>query len=163
MATQSHGQTLNQIPDIISSFLNNTDSTPIRILGDTPTTTLDSNDYFASISATVKKVDESVRNARPATQTRFLAAAIYRRHSYFVLDLNNTHYDYNTAHTDLTPVQVYVLRLSRRPRIFRFEAEDEKLAERLADMHRGHGYEPLPLFEDHHGVVQYHSPRGLLA
>ncbi|PWY96420.1 hypothetical protein BO94DRAFT_9425 [Aspergillus sclerotioniger CBS 115572] len=161
MPFQTYEQALNQIPNIMNNFLHATDSTPLRIVGDTPTNALDSEDYLSSITAIVRNVTKSVHHSHPDTQTRFLAAAIYERHSYFVLDLNNTHYDYKTAHTDLTPIPVYVLRLSRRPRIFRFQPEDTRLAERLADMHRGRGYEPLPLFEDHHGIVQYRSPRGL--
>ena len=162
MLFQSYEQVLNQIPNIITKFLQTMmNATPIRILGDTPTTALDSENYLSSISAIVKNVTDSVHHSHPDTQARFLAAAIYERHSYFVLDLNNTHYDYRTAHTDLAPIPVYVLRLSRRPRIFRFQPEDQTLAGRLADMHRGHGWASLPLFEDHHDIVQYHSPRGL--
>ena len=40
----------------------------------------------------------------------------------------------------MIPVPVYVLRLSRNTRIFRFQDQDETLAARLAEMHNGHGW-----------------------
>ncbi|GLA55911.1 hypothetical protein CBS76997_11395 [Aspergillus niger] len=162
MEEQMRIMIMDQIHDTMRKFLNEADSAPIRILGDTPTKILDSKDYLKSISAFVEKVQESVRECRRNVQTRFLAVNIYPgRHSYFVLDLNNIHYNYDTAHNDVDPIPVYVLRLSRRPRIFRFKDQDEKLAIRLAEMHNGHGKDPLPLFDDFTKTVQYHSPRSL--
>lgn len=117
------------------------DPKPIRILGDAPTKILDSENYLESISVLAPKVQESVNRNRPHAQIRFLAVTIYPiRHSYFVLDLNNDHYDFETAHTEMIPVPVYVLRLSRNTRIFRFQDQDEKLAARLVEMHNGHGW-----------------------
>ncbi|PLN84112.1 hypothetical protein BDW42DRAFT_163661 [Aspergillus taichungensis] len=162
MEEQLRDLIMNQIHGTIKDFLKGVDSTPIRILGDTPTRILDSGDYLRSISEFAMKVQASVRECRQDSQARFLAVNIYpQRHSYFVVDLNNKHYNYETAHKDTTPIPVYVLRLSRRPRIFRFQDQDEKLAMRLAEMHNGHGRDPLPLFDDFTKIVQYHSPRSL--
>lgn len=153
---------MNQVRNTIRDFLDEVGLTPIRILGDTPTKILDPKDYLKSISAFVTQVQDSVAEFRPDIQTRFLAVNIYpERHSYFVLDLNNVHYDYETAHRNVTPIPVYVLRLSRRARIFRFKDQDKKLAVRLAEMHNGHGKDPLPLFDDFTKTVEYHSPRNL--
>ncbi|XRM43591.1 hypothetical protein ABZX51_006754 [Aspergillus tubingensis] len=162
MEEQIRVMIMDQIHHVMRKFLSEVDSAPIRILGDTPTKILDSKDFLKSISVFVEKVQDSVRECRGNDQTRFLAVNIYpERHSYFVLDLNNTHYNYETAHKDVDPIPVYVLRLSRRPRIFRFKDQDERLAIRLAEMHNGHGKDPLPLFDDFTKTVQYHSPRSL--
>ncbi|KAE8152371.1 hypothetical protein BDV25DRAFT_151225 [Aspergillus avenaceus] len=163
MEEQTRKMIMDQIHDTVRHFLSEAVSTPIRILGDTPTKIVESKDYLKSISVFVEKVQESVQECCPNAQTRFLAVNVYpERHSYFVLGLNNTHYDYETAHNDVTSIPVYVLRLSRRPRIFRFKDQDEKLAIRLAEMHNGHGKDPLPLLDDFTKTVQYHSPRRLL-
>ncbi|EKV05142.1 hypothetical protein PDIG_38410 [Penicillium digitatum PHI26] len=154
---------MGQISDTIKSFLQSVDSSPIRILGDVPNSILDSRDYLGSIRPFVSKVEGSLRKDRPDNQTSFLAVNIYPgRHSYFVLDLNNVDYVYETAHKDMTPISVYVLRLSKRnPTIFRREALDKTLAETLAAMHNGHGQDTLPLIDDHNRVVQYRNPRSL--
>ncbi|QKX63326.1 uncharacterized protein TRUGW13939_10496 [Talaromyces rugulosus] len=153
---------MDQIPDTIKNFLQTVDPAAIRILGDTPNSVLDSRDYLGSIRPFVSAVERSLRQHRLDNQTSFLAVSIYPgRHSYFVLDLNNSDYVYETAHNDMNPISVYVLRLSRNPKIFRKEALDKTLAETLAEMHNGHGYEPLPLFDDHNQIVQYHNPRSL--
>lgn len=155
-------QLMAQIHETMRDFLGQVDSTPIRILGDAPTKILNSENYLESISDIVTKVQECVDQYRPRAQTRFVAVTIYPiRHSYFVLDLNNDHYDFETAHTEMTPIPVYILRLSRNTRIFRFQEQDEKLAARLAEMHNGHGRDPLPLFDDFTKTVVYHSPRSL--
>lgn len=84
------------------------------------------------------------------------------KHAYFVLDLNNTDYVYETAHNDMAPIPVYVLRLSKRKiGIFRKGELDNTLAERLAEMHNGHGKDPLPLVDDHNQTVEYRYPRSL--
>lgn len=65
---------------------------------------------------------------------------------YFVVDLNNTYYDYQAAHQCKTPVPVYVLRLSKRkPTIFRKSELDGQIAETLRVMHNNHGQDPLCL------------------
>jgi hypothetical protein len=153
---------MNKVRDTIRDFLDGVGPTPIRILGDTPTKILDPKDYLKSITAFVTEVQNSVGEFRPDIQTRFLAVNVYpERHSYFVLDLNNVNYDFETAHWNFSPIPVYVLRLSRRIRIFRVQDQDDKLAVRLAEMHNGHGKDPLPLFDDFTKPVEYHSPRNL--
>ncbi|KAJ5958321.1 uncharacterized protein N7479_005471 [Penicillium vulpinum] len=160
---QTRESILGQIPDTIQSFLQTVDTRAIRILGDTPNSVLDPGDYLGSVRPFVSKVESSLRQHCPDNQTSFLAVNIYPgHHSYFVLDLNNVHYDYETAHNDMCPIPVYVLRLSKRkPTIFRREALDKTLAETLASMHNGHGHEPLPLFDNYNEIVQYRNPRSL--
>lgn len=118
-----------------------------------------------SIRPIVSKVEESLREYRPDAQARFLAVDIYPgKHSYFVLDFNNVDYVYETAHNNLTPVPVYVLRLSkRRVGIFRRRELDDTIAERLAEMHNGHGNDPPPLVDDHNQTVEYRYPRSFQA
>ncbi|OQD68836.1 hypothetical protein PENDEC_c030G03370 [Penicillium decumbens] len=106
---------MNQIPDTIRDFLQQAASTPIRILGDTPNSLLISGDYLGSIRPFVSKTQSSIRDCCPDAQTRFLTVNIYPgNHAYFVLDLNNVDYVYETAHTDMTAIPVYVLRLSKK-------------------------------------------------
>lgn len=154
---------IGHIPDIIKSLLQEVGSTPIRILGDTPNKALDSEDYLDSIRPFVSKVEDSLRQHRPDCPTCFLAVAIYPgRHSYFVVDFNNTRYDYDTAQHDKSLVPAYVLRLSlKNPRIYRKEPLDKTLAETLAELHNSHGREPLPLFDDHNQRRCYASPRSI--
>lgn len=152
---------MGQIPETINNFVRAIGSTAIRILGDTPNSVLDQNCYLDSIRPIVSKVEESLREYRPDAQARFLAVDIYPgKHSYFVLDFNNVDYVYETAHNFSTPVPVYVLRLSkRRIGIFRRRELDDTIAERIAEMHNGHGSDPLPLVDDHNQTVEYRYPR----
>ena len=73
-------------------------STAIQIMGDTPTAILDSGNYLKSIQPFVTKVENCMGSSCPSAQTRFLAVEIHKRHSYFVLDINNYEYDYESAH-----------------------------------------------------------------
>lgn len=166
----------SQIPQTISTFLSTTfdkaNSGAIRILGDTPTSILTADNPVGCICEFAHEVETAIRKTSSrqsgggAIQTRFLAVTIYpttkTKHSYFVVDLNNTEYDYETAHNDLRKIPVYVLRLSKRKiSIFRQERLDGTIAETLAMMHKGHGDDPLPLVDDFTGVmpVQYKYPR----
>jgi hypothetical protein len=111
---------MGQIPDTINDFLQTVDSTAIRILGDVHNSILDSKDYLRSIRPLVSKVEGSLREYHPDSQTCFLVVNIYPgRHSYFVLDLNHLDYVYEAAHNDFTPISVYVLCLSKKPTILR--------------------------------------------
>lgn len=161
----------SQIPQSISSFLSTTvldkaNSGAIRILGDTPTSILTADNLFPvdCLCGFAHEVETAIHTSRPSAQTRFLAVNIYpatkTKHSYFVVDLNNIEYDYETAHNYMRKIPVYVLRLSkRRISIFRQEGLDGPIAETLATMHKGHGDDPLPLVDDYTGVVQYKYPR----
>lgn len=157
-------QRASRVESVIQSFLNEGDvSSPIRIIGDAPTKILDPEDHFKSVRVLITVLEEAIHKFRPDIQTRFLAACISPvRHTYFVVNLNNTQYDWTTAHHNTTPIPVYVLRLFKKPRIFQFQPEDERLAVRLAEMHNGHGSDPLPLVEDFTKHVQYAFPAGSL-
>lgn len=157
---------MSQIPKTINSFLETAGSGAIRILGDTPNSVLTTDDKVGCISQFAVELESSVHTSRPSAQTRFLAVNIYppakTKHSYFVVDLNNIDYVYATAHNDMRPIPVYVLRLSKRKiSIFRQEGLDATIAETLATMHNGHGNDPLPLVDDYTGTVQYKYPRSL--
>ena len=67
---------MDQIPDTIHK-LQEVDSGPIQILGDTPSSLLDPGDYLGSIRPSVSKAQCSIRNCRPDVQTRFLAVNVY--------------------------------------------------------------------------------------
>ncbi|GIK06760.1 hypothetical protein Aspvir_002411 [Aspergillus viridinutans] len=159
------GHILTQIPSIMHEFLRQLDSNgAVRIVGDAPNSILNPKDYFESIHPFASKVQHCVRRYCADYTTRFVAVNIYpEKHSYFVVDLNNTDYNYETAHKCKTPIPVYVLRLSKRaPTICRKERLDKGIAEMLADMHEGHGKDSLPLFEDHNDPnLSYPNPRSL--
>ncbi|CRG92571.1 hypothetical protein PISL3812_09633 [Talaromyces islandicus] len=128
---------MGQDPETINDFLRTVDSTAIRILGDTPNGILDRTCYLESVRPIVSKVEAS-------------------------LHLNNPDYVYETAHNDISPIPVYVLRLSKRKiGIFRKGELDKSIADRLAELHNGHGKDPLPLLDDRSQTVQYHNPRTL--
>jgi hypothetical protein len=155
---------IGQINSVMRNFTNGYDSStliqPIRILGDTPNSNLDHSKYLESIKTIVEEVKNTVTTCRPDTEIRWIAVNKFEgRHSFFVLELNNVGYDYESAHTCLTKVPVYILRLSRAPRIFRYEPQDQKLAEKLAQMHYLHGKDPLSLFDDLTKPRVYGSPR----
>lgn len=159
---QTREHILAQIPAEIKTLLETVGSEAIRILADTPNSVLDPSDSLQSILPFTSTVKDAIRSQCADAQVRLLAIAIYpRRHSYFVLDVNNASYDYGTAHHDTILVPVYVLRLSRRPVIFRKANLDGDLATRIADLHLLHGMDPLPFFDDHNQVLQYCNPRGL--
>ncbi|PLB43289.1 hypothetical protein P170DRAFT_514546 [Aspergillus steynii IBT 23096] len=153
-----------QTPRVIFESLHDLPSDgAARILVDTPNSVLNPQDYLESIHPFALTVQHSLHGYRSHHETRFVAVNIYPgKHSYFVVDLNNVNYNYDTAHECKTPIPVYVLRLSKAPRIRRAAALDIQLAEMLAKMHNGHGQDPLPLFEDHNDPnLQYRKPRSL--
>lgn len=153
-----------QIRVVLSEFLQDGGSGMIRILGDTPNSILDPGDYLESIRPFASEVQDYLQKYHPDNKTRFLAAKICRgKHSYFIVDLNNTDYNYETAHECRTLIPVYVLRLSKRqPTIFRKRELDETLAKILREMHNCHGQDPLPLFDNHYNEnLQYRNPRSL--
>jgi hypothetical protein len=135
---------------------------PIRIIGDTTSSILDPENAFESMSEVVEMVQDAVTNYRQDAETCFLAARRTKgRHSFFALDLNNASYDYDTAHLCLAPIPVYVLRLSRKPKIYRRESGDQTVAWSIAELHRLHGRDPLPFFDDYTKLIACISPRDL--
>lgn len=149
-----HALIIGKIHETMRNFLNRYDSstpiTPIRIVGDTPNSILNHSEFPKSINTIVEEVKNTVSTCRPDAEIRWVAVSKFDgRHSFVVLDINNARYDYESAHMCLAKLPVYVLRLSREPKIFRHEPQDQKLAEKLARMHNLHRRDPLPLFDDH--------------
>lgn len=71
----------------------------MRIIGDIPNSILDPEDYFKSIRPFVSETEEYLQKSHPDNKTRLVAIKICRgKHSYFIIDLNNTDYNYETAH-----------------------------------------------------------------
>ncbi|KAJ5088274.1 hypothetical protein N7456_011890 [Penicillium angulare] len=156
---------VGQISEVITNFLKGYDSSsipPIRIVGDTPNSILDQENCLQSITPIVEEVKNTIATCRPETTTRWVAAAKFPgRRSFFVLDLNNTEYDYDSAHLCREIIPVHILRLSRAPKVFRHQGQDQKIADTLAQMHNNHGQAPLPLFDDHTKHRCYAYPRTL--
>lgn len=158
---------IEQIPQVMKNFLNGYDPSkqipPTRILGDTPNRIIDQSDFMESVNTIIEETKNAVLTCRPDSKVRWLTMTKFEgRHSFFVLDLNNAEYDYNSSHTCLTEIPVYILRLSKAPKIFRHQAQDRKLAEKLAELHNLHGREPLPFFDDYTKRLEYASPRNLI-
>ncbi|KAL3474061.1 hypothetical protein BJX99DRAFT_248516 [Aspergillus californicus] len=154
--------TIRAIRPLMSTLLQNLGPAPIRIFGDTPTSILDPANYLQSISQFALQVQDCVREHNPKYTTRFVAAsACDTRNSYFVVDINNFAYDYQTAHLCETPIPVYVLCLSNmRPTLYRKLSVDISVAWILKVLHNGHGQDPLPLFDNHHDLtLRWDSPR----
>lgn len=131
----------------------------IRILGDLPTEQLDREDYLASTRRIINPLITFWENK---AELRLLAVEVWPQHCYFALDFNNDKYDYQTAHTQVVVIPVYLLRLSRRSgswRIFRYSSGDTQLANRIADLHEGNGQNPIPFLEDHIKGVTHYAPR----
>ena len=155
---------IRQIRVVLFEFLRDVGSGTMRILGDTPNSILDPEDYLESIRPFASTVQKCLHEYYIQNETCFVAVNIYRgKHSYFVVDLNNTGYNYHTAHECITLIPVYVLRLSKRqPTIFRKRELDGPIAETLRIMHNGHGQDPLPLFDNYYDEnSQYGNPRSL--
>lgn len=132
----------------------------MRVLGDTPNSILDPEDYLESIRPFALEVQEYLQKYHPDNKTNFIAVKIcHGKHSFFVVDLNNTDY----THECEVLVPVYVLRLSKgQPTIFRKRELDETLARILRNMHECHGQDPLPLFDNHYDKnLHYPNPRSL--
>ncbi|KAJ6004735.1 hypothetical protein N7540_012534 [Penicillium herquei] len=155
---------LSKIKVVLSELLQNIGSCTIRIVGDAPNGLLDLEDRLGSLRPFITEVEEAVRQNHPDDTTLFVAVRFLRgKHSYFVVDVNNTRYNYETADECRESIPVYVLRLSRRqPTIFRKPSLDEPLAEILRELHDLHGQSPLPLcdniFDPH---FCYANPRRL--
>ncbi|PWY88019.1 hypothetical protein BO94DRAFT_61290 [Aspergillus sclerotioniger CBS 115572] len=153
---------IRQIRVVLSEFLPDVGSGTLRILGVTPNSLLDPEDYVESIRPFVSETEQYLQKYHPDNETRFIAAKIVRgKTSYFILDLNNTDYNYETAHECKTRIPVYVLRPSKRqPTIFRKRELDASIAKILRNMHNLHGQDPLPLFDNHYDEnLQYPNPR----
>ncbi|CAG8208716.1 unnamed protein product [Penicillium olsonii] len=162
---QIRNRILGQIREVLFELPEDDVTRTMRILGDTPTRILDPNDYLESIRPFTLEVQNSLCARHGNNTTRLLAVTIHPdKHSYFVVDLNNTDYDYQTAHECKSPVPVYVLRLSskRKPTISRRRVLDSAIAETLGKLHDDHGQEPLPLFDNHCDSNRYYgNPRSL--
>lgn len=156
---------LDEIHQVVSKALSEHGS--IRILGDVRTETLDPNNYLASITDLVQPFLDTWMPKDEITRVTFLAVDIYIRHAFFVVDLNNEQYDYDTAHLSAVSVSVYLLQRSRRPhgrwKIFRYAPQDQSLAKMLASFHYSHGQGSLPFLEDHSDQTKrviFMNPRG---
>lgn len=162
---QIRNRILGQIREVLFELPEDDVTGTMRILGDTPTRILDPNDFLESIRPFTLEVQNSLCACHGNKITRLLAVSIHPdKHSYFVVDLNNADYEYQTAHLCKSPVPVYVLCLSskRRPTISRRRVLDSVIAETLAKLHDDHGQDPLPLFDNHCDNNRYDgNPRSL--
>ncbi|KAL4870557.1 hypothetical protein BDV12DRAFT_165817 [Aspergillus spectabilis] len=130
----------------------------IRIIADIPTNILDSNDPIASATDLIAPFTTEWETQH---ETRLLVVDLYPRHTYIVIDINNRQYDYKTADTDVTPIPIYILRLSRSGRwsFFRRAVDDGQIARDIAELHRCNGWDPTPFLSNHIKGPVYLAPR----
>ncbi|KAJ0421170.1 hypothetical protein BJY00DRAFT_112377 [Aspergillus carlsbadensis] len=135
-----------------------------RIVMKIKTRHLDSQDYLQGIKGILNDI---LPDWESDQRILLLAIQIYPSRTYLALDINHHGYNFRTAHEDRKPLPVYLLRMaSRRTEwdLVRLRGEDDRLCERIADMHESHGYDvDLPLVEDHHSIVVHDNPRSLSA
>ncbi|PLN86097.1 hypothetical protein BDW42DRAFT_107950 [Aspergillus taichungensis] len=161
---QIRNHIMRQIQRVLFEFLRDIGPDTMRVLGDIPNSILDPKDYLGSIRPFASKDQDCPHESHASHETRFIAVNIYRgKHFYFVVDLNNTDYNYQTAHECKTLIPVHILCLSKRePTICRKPELVGPIAESLRIMHNGHGQDPLPLFDNYCDEnSQYGNPRSL--
>lgn len=162
---QIRNRILGQIREVLFELPEDDVTGTMRILGVTRNRILDPNDYLESIRPFALEVQDSLHARHGNNTTRLLAITIHPdKHSYFVVDLNNADYDYQTAHECQTMLPVYVLRLSskRKPTISRQRPLDPVIAETLRKLHNDHGQDPLPLLDNYYDKDRYYgNPRSL--
>ncbi|KAJ5571705.1 hypothetical protein N7535_005365 [Penicillium sp. DV-2018c] len=159
---QFRNRILDQIREVLFELPEYEVTGTMRILGDTSNRILDPNNYLESIRPYALAVKDSLCARHRNNTTRLLAVTIHPdKHSYFVVDLNNANYDYQTAHECKSLVPVYVLRLSskRKPTIHRQRPLDSVIAETLRKLHDVHGQDPLPLFDNYYDKNRYYGNR----
>jgi hypothetical protein len=131
----------------------------IRVLVDVPTEFLDPQNYLGSASNLIEALTAAWERS---AATRQLVVEVYPRRSYIALDINNSQYNYATAHKQFATIPVYILQQSRKSRgwkIFRAPSQDKPVAERIAELHRCNGQNSLPFLEDHIQGPVHLSPR----
>lgn len=146
--------------------------TPIRILFDIPTKSLEISDRFASAR---ECVDENIpalfapysADSTPVPlDTRLVAVEIRGKHTFAILDSSHSDYDFFTArerqHNNL-PVYLVDLKQRDRPLVRRAPKFDRMINNMVGEMHRLNGYEVrTPYYLDYGaGVMCYLNPRGL--
>lgn len=93
----------------------------------------------------------------------FLAIEAWGERTFMAIDVNNHDYDFATAHKNKTVLPVYVLRQSRKRKIWaliRWPREDESLATNLDDLHNVNDWDAAtPFLENHNTSIVHANPR----
>ncbi|KAL2826674.1 hypothetical protein BDW59DRAFT_160865 [Aspergillus cavernicola] len=131
----------------------------IRIIADVPTDRLNSGSD--PLAAATELMTPFITQWAVKHHTRLLVLDLYPRHGYIVTDINNHRYDFDTAHTQLFAIPIYILRLSRKGKwsFWRRPVSDIQIAKQIADLHRCNGWIPTPYFTDHINGPVYMSAR----
>ncbi|KAA8652092.1 uncharacterized protein ATNIH1004_000996 [Aspergillus tanneri] len=148
---------MDEVNDHVFATLN--EQHTIRVVGVLPTRFLRSEDYRASVSSLIEPFTTEWGKSQ---KIQLIAIDVYQEYTFFVLDINNWKYDYDTAHKELLLVPVYILRLSNggnKWKFFRRAVDDRRIARRIADLHSCNDQNPLPFLEDHIKGPVYFSRR----
>lgn len=120
---------------------------------------LDSHDYRVSAG---NFIDEIFPNWENDSRIRFLAIEIRGDRTFMAVDINNSDYDFDTAHENRIVLPVYVVLQHKRRGWFvvRWPQEDEPLATKIAELHNLNGFKATtPFFADYNQPVIYERPR----
>ncbi|KAL4912733.1 hypothetical protein BDW62DRAFT_214750 [Aspergillus aurantiobrunneus] len=121
---------------------------------------LDSRDYSGSAK---KVLDGIFPDRKDDDRILFLAVEVFDDRTYMVLDINHHDYNFRTAHKDKRPIDVYLIRQIHKGQnwaLVRSPRDNDYVCNRLADLHRAHGYDVKPpIVEDHTSIIVHANPR----
>ncbi|KAL2826903.1 hypothetical protein BJY01DRAFT_229507 [Aspergillus pseudoustus] len=122
---------------------------------------LDSHDYLRSVKEVLNDIFPDFESDQ---RIRLLAIEIFPDRTYLVVDISNYEYNFQTAHEASESLPVYLLKVAHKGKnwaLVRLPKEDQRLRERIAELHRSHGYDVgLPLIEDNTSSIVHANPRG---
>ena len=100
LVQQIRGQIVHQIRGILFEFLRQVSSGTPQILGDTPISILDPENYLRSYIPFAVHVQNWLHAYHAYNKVHFVVAVniYFGKHSYLVVNVNNTNYNYQTAH-----------------------------------------------------------------
>lgn len=122
---------------------------------------LDSHDYRVSAG---KFIDDIFPNWENDSRIHFLAIEIRGNRTFIAVDINNSDYNFNTAHETKTVLPVHVVWQHKRRGWFivRWPQEDEPLATKIAELHNLNGFNTMtPFLANFNQPVVYDKPRDL--
>jgi hypothetical protein len=132
-----------------------------RLVVKARTDQLDSHDYRASAS---KFINEIFPNWENDSRIHFLTIEIRQNRVFMAIDINNSDYDFDTAHENKILLPVHVVWQHKRKGWFivRWPQEDEPLAAKIAELHNANGFNATtPFLANFNERVVYDRPRHL--
>ncbi|GES66834.1 hypothetical protein BO71DRAFT_394623 [Aspergillus terreus] len=120
---------------------------------------LDSHDYRVSASQFINDIFPDWEND---SRIHFLAIEIRGDRTFMAIDINNSKYDFDTAHETKIILPVHIVWQHKRRGWFlvRWPREDEPLAAKIAHLHDLNGFDATtPFLANYNERVMYENPR----